>query len=177
MIGYHSKSQGIQNDSRMSRYKTEENMDISIIQAKPEDGAEILALQKIAYLNEAKLNNDMTIPPLTQTLDEIKAEFETKTFLKAIDEGKIIGSVRAFQNSGTCHIGRLMVLPEYQGKGTGSCLVAKIEAAFPGVERFELFTGVKSSHNIRFYKRLDYGECREMDLSPKVRLVFMEKRP
>ena len=151
-------------------------MNISIIQAETGDAAEILALQKIAYQGEAKLNNDWTIPPLTQTISEIEAEFETKTFLKAVDKDKIIGSVRAFLDSGTCHIGRLMVLPEYQGKGIGTRMMEKIEAAFPNAERFELFTGTRSAHNIRLYKRLGYRECREMDISPKVRLVFLEKQ-
>ncbi|MFA5906901.1 MAG: GNAT family N-acetyltransferase [Desulfobacula sp.] len=150
-------------------------MDISIIQAEAEDAAEILALQKVAYQTEAKLNDDWTIPPLTQTLPEIEAEFENKTFLKAMDKDKIIGSVRAVIDSGTCHIGRLMVFPEYQGKKIGTRMMEKIEAAFPNAERFELFTGTRSAHNIRLYKRLGYRECREMDISPKVRLVFMEK--
>ena len=150
-------------------------MDISIIQAEAKDAADILALQKVAYQGEAKLNNDWTIPPLTQTLPEIEAEFETKIFLKAVNGDKIIGSVRAFLDSGTCHIGRLIVFPEYQGKGIGTRMMEKIEAAFPNAKRFELFTGTKSAHNIRLYKRLGYRECREMDLSPKVRLVFLEK--
>ena len=150
-------------------------MDISIIPAEAGDAAEILTLQKVAYQTEAKLNDDWTIPPLTQTLPEIEAEFATKTFLKAVNKDKIIGSVRAFLNSGTCHIGRLMVFPEYQGKGVGTRMMEKIEAAFPNAQRFELFTGTRSAHNIRLYKRLGYRECREMDISPKVRLVFMEK--
>ncbi len=151
-------------------------MDISIIQAEAGDAAEILALQKVAYQGEAKLNNDWTIPPLTQTLPEIEAEFGTKTFLKVVDKGKIIGSVRAVLDSGTCHIGRLMVFPEYQGKGIGTRMMEKIETAFSNAERFELFTGTRSAHNIRLYKRLGYRACREIDISPKVRLVFMEKQ-
>lgn len=143
--------------------------------AEPEDAGEILELQRIAYQSEAKLNDDFTIPPLTQTLSEIKAEFHTRTFLKAVRNGKIIGSVRAFADSGTCHIGRLIVQPEFQGQGIGTRMMEKIEAAFPDVVRFELFTGIKSVHNIRLYKRLGYREYREMDISPKVRLVFLEK--
>ncbi len=175
-MGYTSKGHDIRNHSNRNRILKEARMDIFIIQAEPKDAALILALQKAAYQTEAKLNDDWTIPPLTQTLPEIEAEFETRTFLKAVDGDKIIGSVRAILDSGTCRIGRLMVFPEYQGKGLGTRLMGKIEAAFPDARRFELFTGTKSVHNIRLYKRLGYRECREMDISPKVRLVFMEKR-
>lgn len=150
-------------------------MDISIVRATPDDAAEILALQKLAYQSEAKLNDDWTIPPLTQTLPEITSEFETKVFLKAVCKEKIIGSVRASTDSGTCLIGRLIVHPDCRGKGIGTLLMASIEKAFSDAERFELFTGTRSANNIRLYQKLGYREYREEDLSPKVRLVFMEK--
>ncbi len=150
--------------------------DISIVEASPVDANEILDLQKAAYRSEAILYGDWAIPPLTQTLTEIEAEFETKVFLKAISEKGIIGSVRAALNSGTCHIGRLVVHPDYQGKGIGTLLMEKIEAVFSSAERFELFTGSISTGNIRLYSRLGYRKYRTEDLSSKVRLVFMEKQ-
>jgi GNAT superfamily N-acetyltransferase len=151
-------------------------MDISIVQASPDDAGGILALQKMAYQSEAELNDDWTIPPLTETLPEIMSEFETKVFLKATHADKIVGSVRATLDSGTCQVGRLIVHPDYQGKGIGTLLMGEIEAAFSRAERFELFTGIKSCNNIRLYERLGYRGYRQEDLSPKVRLVFMEKR-
>jgi GNAT superfamily N-acetyltransferase len=151
-------------------------MDAHVFQASPEDAGEILALQKLAYQSEAMLNDDWTIPPLTQTLLEIEAEFVAKVFLKAVCADRIIGSVRASLDCGTCMIGRLIVHPDCQGKGIGTSLMGRIEAVFSHAERFELFTGTRSIHNIRLYQRLGYRECREEDLSPKVRLVFMEKR-
>lgn len=151
-------------------------MDVSIVQASPDDADEILALQKIAYQSEAKLNNDWTIPPLTETLPEIISEFEAKIFLKAVCADKIVGSVRATLDSGTCQVGRLIVHPNYQGKGIGTLLMGRIETVFSHADRFELFTGVKSIDNIRLYQRLGYREYRQEDLSPQVRLVFMKKR-
>jgi predicted N-acetyltransferase YhbS len=151
-------------------------MNISITKANSDDANEILTLQKLAYQSEAKLNDDWTIPPLTQTLSEIQAEFKTTVFLKAMWEDKIIGSVKGYLSSGTCFIGRLIVHPDCQKKGIGSMLMEHIEKAFPEAERFELFTGTRSLHNIRLYRRFGYEPCREEDLSIKVRLVFMEKR-
>jgi GNAT superfamily N-acetyltransferase len=151
-------------------------LDIIIVKASPDDAGEILALQKKAYQSEAKLNDDWTLPPLTQTLPEVISEFKTKIFLKAVYSDKIIGSVRATLDSGTCQVGRLIVHPDYQGKGIGTSLMSRIEAAFSHAKRFELFTGAKSIHNIRLYQRLGYREYCEEDLSPKVRLVFMEKQ-
>jgi GNAT superfamily N-acetyltransferase len=153
-----------------------ENMNIVIDSANREDAAEILALQKLAYQKEAKLNDDWSIPPLTQTLQEIEAEFETTVFLKAVSADRIIGSVRASLSDGSCRIGRLIVHPDHQGQGIGTLLMGRIEAVFSDAARFKLFTGAKSIQNIRLYKRLGYLEYHQEDLSPKVRLVFMEKR-
>ena len=136
---------------------------------------EILELQKRAYKKEAVLYNDWTIPPLTQTLSEIQAEYENRLFLKAQFEARIVGSVRALCNSGTCRIGRLIVHPDCQRQGIGALLMKNIEHFFPNSQRFELFTGTKSTGNIRLYQKLGYEEYRQQDLSKKVRVVFMEK--
>ncbi len=151
-------------------------MEPSIVRAIVSDAADIVALQKAAYQSEAKLYDDWTIPPLTQTLSLIEAEFDMMIFLKAIHQDVIVGSVRALSENDTCFINRLIVAPQHQRKGVGTQLMQRIERQFPQVVRFELFTGSRSQRNIRFYQRLGYRAFREQDLSPKVRLVFMEKQ-
>ena len=146
-----------------------------ILPADISDAAEILALQKLAYQSEAALYGDWSIPPLTQTLDEIKKEFDEMTFLKVCDSGRLIGSVRASIHEGTCYIGRLMVHPEFQREGIGTRLVLAIETEFPDARRFELFTGSRSEGNIRLYVKLDYRIFHTDRLSAQVDLVFMEK--
>ncbi|GAM10909.1 putative acetyltransferase [Geobacter sp. OR-1] len=147
-----------------------------ITRADIADAAEILALQKLAYQSEAVIYNDWSIPPLTQTLADIEQEFAVMTILKlSNDSGKIIGSVRGALRGDTCEIGRLIVHPDSQGQGLGSRLMAAVEAEFPTVARYELFTGSKSVGNIRLYERLGYRTFRTERLSPQVELVFMEK--
>jgi predicted N-acetyltransferase YhbS len=100
-----------------------------------------------------------------QTLPQIEAEFASKVFLKAVQENKIVGSVRASFDNGTCLIGRLIVHPDYQKKGIGTQLMLRTETSFSRAERFELFTGSGSIENIRFYQTLGYRVYREEDLS------------
>ena len=140
-----------------------------------DDAAAILDLQKLAYQSEARLYDDWSIPPLTQTLEDLHAEFSRAKFLKATVDDAIVGSVRATENEGICSIGRLIVHPDYQGRGIGTRLMQAIEAMFPEVRKFELFTGSKSEGNIRLYTRLGYSISRTQQLSAKVLLVFMEK--
>lgn len=143
--------------------------------AAPDDAPAILALQKLAYESEARLYDDWNLPPLIQTLDSLRGEIAASVVLKAADaNGNILGSVRARESAGTCHIGRLIVAPEFQGLGLGTRLMREIEARFR-VPRFELFTGSRSAGNIRLYERLGYRRFREQLLSPAVTLVFMEK--
>ena len=94
------------------------------------DAEEILELQKLAYRSEAAIYDDYAIPPLTQTLEEMRADFNGNLFLKASDEGTIIGSVRGHLNQGTCFIGRLIVHPAHQGRGLGTSLMNAIDRLF-----------------------------------------------
>ena len=140
------------------------------------DAAAILDLQKLAYEPEARRYDDWNLPPLTQTLDSLRAEFEASRVLKALDGDRLVGSVRARVTNGVCHVGRLIVSPGLQGRGVGTRLMRAIEAEFPDVEGFELFTGSRSEANIRLYERLGYRRSHEQVLSPGVTLVYLEKR-
>jgi GNAT superfamily N-acetyltransferase len=141
-----------------------------------QDAAAVLELQKLAYQSEARLYGDWTLPPLTQTLEELRAEFAASVTLKTTEAGRLIGSVRAREADGVCRIGRLIVHPELQGRGVGTILLRHIEAEFPGASVFELFTGNRSDGNLRLYERLGYIRSHEKVLSPSVTLVFLEKR-
>ena len=144
--------------------------------ASVDDSAAILDLQKLAYQSEAAIYNDFSLPPLTETLDDFRSRFSSRVVLKAIDQDRIIGSVRAYQVRKTCHVGRLIVHPDYQRQGIGTQLMNRIEAAFGAVERFELFTGHKSENAIRLYERLGYRMFKQVPVHERLTLVFLAKR-
>lgn len=148
---------------------------VEISKATLEDAVEILALQKLAYQSEAQIYSDWTIPPLLQTADEIKGEFDTHVFLKAVSKQSIVGSIRARRMGTTCHIGRLIVHPEWQNRGLGTRLVNEVEIMHRGAARFELFTGSQSAGNLHLYHKLGYKEFRREPLSSQVELVYLEK--
>jgi ribosomal protein S18 acetylase RimI-like enzyme len=149
---------------------------MSVEHAKIEDAEEILKLQRLAYQSEAEIYGDYSIPPLTQSIGEIEEEFGNRIFLKASsDDGRIIGSVRAYENQGTCFIGRLIVHPDFQNQRIGTRLMCEIEKRFGQVERFELFTGHLSKRNIYLYEKLGYREFRREKVHENLELVYMEK--
>jgi len=139
------------------------------------DLEEILALQKLAYISEAEIYNDYNISPLLQTLEDVKKEYTDKTFLKAVESGKIVGSVRANAQDGTCYIGKLIVHPDYRNRGIGTRLMKEIEARFDNCMRYELFTGEKSEKNIYLYKKLGFKIYKEEKVTDDLSFVYLEK--
>lgn len=146
-----------------------------IIKAEIADLEQILQLQYLAYQSEAKLLNNFSIPPLKQTLEEVRREYERGIFLKAVDEkGSVIGSVRAYTDSDTTYIGKLIVQPEKQSQGIGSKLVSAIERECPSM-RYEIFTSDKSVRTIRLYEYLGYVRFKEEKITDKLNIVYLEK--
>lgn len=150
---------------------------VQILLAGLPDADEILELQKTAYLSEAEIYDDYSIPPLVQTGSEIAADMQAQTYLKMERGGRIIGSVRGHMIGDTCHIGRLIVHPEFQNQGLGSALMEAIEARFADATRYELFTGDRSAKNLHLYQRSGYRIFDRKALTGKVCLVYLEKVP
>lgn len=143
--------------------------------AQMEDAPAILALQKQAYVTEAELHNDHTIPPLHQSLESLREEFQKGIVLKALYNNQIVGSVRAFGQGSICCIGKLIVDASCQNLGLGQRLMQTIENYFPQASRFELFTGYKSAKNLYLYRKLGFEEVRRQTISTNLTLVFLQK--
>ena len=140
----------------------------TITRAERCDLQQILDLQYLAYRSEAELLNDFRIPPLLQTLQELRAEFETGVVLKA--------TVRAHTYGRTLFIGKLIVGHQQRRKGIGTELLGSIEKEYPPM-RCELFTSHSSVRNQALYRRLDYRPFREREAYPGMWLVYLEKFP
>src|SRR6202008_3610347 len=61
-----------------------------VSRATAADAAAILDLQKLAYRSEAQLYDDWSLPPLTQSLDSLRAELAQATALKALEDGRLV---------------------------------------------------------------------------------------
>ncbi|MBH1941178.1 GNAT family N-acetyltransferase [Mobilitalea sibirica] len=149
---------------------------IQIVKAQVEDLQDVLTLQKLAYQSEAMLNNDFTIPPLTETLEQLSETFKSVTILKAIEDStnEIVGAVRGQAKDHNLLIGRLIVHPRMQNRGIGKQLLRQIEAYFPGY-RYELFTSEKSLKNLSLYQKEGYRPYRKEQLSERVTIIYLEK--
>jgi len=85
--------------------------------------------------------------------------------------------VRGYDDGkGSANILRLSVLPYFRGRGLGHRLVGAIEAEFPKVNRYEIFTGHRSAANIHIYSKLGYKRFKTEPFNANVEWVYMEKK-
>lgn len=156
---------------------------LDVIRLGSQDAGEVLTLQRAAYVTEAQAHADVDLPPLRQSLPELAAELDDPLVvaLGCRDaQGRLVAAVRA-RVSGTCgevaDIGRLTVVPDRQGQGFGSGLLAVLEAQLPiDVEELRLLTGEHSPANLRLYTRVGYAETRRQPTPAGYCLVHMSKR-
>ncbi len=170
---------------------------VLIQRARIADAAEILALQKIAYQSEAEIYGDDSLPALEQTLEQLEAEFESTELqmaipqesantpersvprrtqiLKAVVNGKIIGSVRGYAELETLHIRQLIVHPYFRNRGIGQKLLREIEHYFPGAQRHATYVGSKSERNLRRFHKLGYREYKTEVFTPAITWIHLQR--
>jgi tRNA (guanine37-N1)-methyltransferase len=131
--------------------------------AVPADAGELLTLQRACWVAEAQANDALTIPPLVETLDDVRRSLGVWTTIVVRAGDRLVGSVRGLllgetdRPARTWEIGRLMVAPDLQGRGLGRWLLSAAESmADTAAERFELVTGARSTGNIKRYRRAGY---------------------
>lgn len=149
---------------------------LCIEQGSIDDAKAILGLQKRAFIQSAeKSGNNYNIAPITQTIDEMRADFSKYCFIKATVNNRIVGSCRANMDNSICYIGRVVVEPIYQRHGYGLQLMNAIEDRFKDAKEFEIFTGNDSEENISFYGKLGYIKEDTFMSQDKILMVRMRK--
>lgn len=144
--------------------------------AAEEDLEQILQLQKKSFYGQALIYNDFELPSLTQTIDDLKAEFKLKMIFKLERDHRIIASIRCYIENNNLFIEKLIVDPDFQNRGIGTSVIREIEKRYSRVvNKFALYTGDKSSRNLHIYKKLGYREIRREPTSHNFQLICMEK--
>lgn len=151
------------------------NPELVIGLGRVREAEQILKLQYLCFQGEAALYDHYGLAPLTQTLQALLEEYDTHVILVARLGHEVVGSVRGRVVGATCEIGRLMVHPRLQGSGLGTRLMQAMEDAVPNVLWYELFTGHRSEHNLRLYRRLGYRELWTEEVSPSLQLIYLRK--
>jgi GNAT superfamily N-acetyltransferase len=141
-----------------------------------DDAGEALTVQRAAFLAEAKLYATTDIPPLLESLDEVRQETETTYSLGAFRASRLVGAIPLTVNGPVGWISRVAVAPDEQGRGIASALLRTVEQdAPPTVREFRLVAGFKSEGNRAMYERRGYHEISRTVDSADIELVVMSK--
>ncbi len=146
--------------------------------AVPADAGEILILSRACWLQEAIDNDTFAIPALQEDVEDVRGWIGEWDTWVVRAEGRLVGAVRGRQETGpdgapVWDVGRLMVAPDLQGRGLGRALLELTERRAPEeVTAYVLFTGARSTANIRRYKRAGY---RKVPGTPVPGAVAMRK--
>lgn len=128
-------------------------------------------LQQRAYRVEAELIGTEDIPPLRESIEQLKACNET--FYGYIQEGELAGAI-SFQIEGdTLDIHRMIVDPAYFRKGIASQLLAFVHEL--GSKRIIVATGSLNEPAVRLYERHGFLLTGEKEVKPGLCLSFFEK--
>lgn len=154
-------------------------MSVTISAATEADAEQILKLQYLCYQSEAQLYGNYAIEPLTQSLDSVRAELTGGTVLVARLGDEVVASVRGtIEADGTARIDKLIVHPRMQRHGLGGRLLAAIESALGAsgtAKRFQLFTGHRSEHNLRLYRKHGYAPVSTRRVDEQLTLITLAK--
>lgn len=147
--------------------------------ARLEDAPAMLDLQRRAFAEEGRrvgtLEDGQAIPPLAEPLGAIEDHIREHTAFVAWRGERIVGAVRGVLTDRVCIVRALVVDAECRGAGLGSSLLAALEAAVAGAERFDLTTNMIMERNVPFYERHGYRITRIDRHGERVALAQMSK--
>ncbi|WP_066464356.1 GNAT family N-acetyltransferase [Sanguibacter suarezii] len=135
------------------------DLDITIGLVTDEAAGELLTLRRAAFVTEAQVYGDPNIPPLTQTLGELRADLSAPgvVTLGAWSGHRLVGSVRVEIEDDKATLGRLAVAPDLQGKGIGTQMMFAVLPHLPEeTKEIWVFTGKDSKQNLAMYQKQGY---------------------
>jgi ribosomal protein S18 acetylase RimI-like enzyme len=134
----------------------------------------VLELQRRAYRVEADLIGSDGIPPLWETLDEVRACGEE--FLGAVLDGGLAGAISWRFDEGTLDIHRLVVDPDRFRRGIATKLVQPVLEAEAAAQRAIVQTGADNAPAIALYLREGFEHVGEVEVGDGLRISQLAKQ-
>ncbi len=131
-------------------------------------------LQRASYAVEARLINFDGIPPLRESLEELRTCDES--FLGVRDESGLVGAVAWTRlPNGALDICRLVVHPVAHRRGIATALLDALDSIEPA-ELTVVSTGAANLPAIAVYHRRGFTAVGERQIAPGVMLTLLERK-
>lgn len=132
-------------------------------------------MQQISYLIEAQWMQFEDIPPLIETMEELRQNAE-QFYGWYTSTGELVGVIAVeCKTQYELHICRLMVRRDHFRQGIGRALMEYILHT-PGVERFTICTGVCNEPAMKLYSSLGFQKLYDEEIVPGIYLRTLEKK-
>lgn len=150
---------------------------VLIRRARPADAGEVLVVQRAAYVLDAQLYGDPMIEPLVETFEDIQAGIRDAIVLVATIAGRVVGFVRGRLAGRSCHLDRLAVAPDSQGRGIGGALLTAIEDEVRGsTDEILVEERDGGQARVRLYRRHGFDESYRDAAGPDIIHVHLDKK-
>jgi ribosomal protein S18 acetylase RimI-like enzyme len=133
----------------------------------------LFELQRASYLIEAKLINFFEIPPLLETINELKDCGET--FLGYFEGDVLAGAVSFTMESDTLTICRMIVHPNHFRKGIAQRLLTEVENRNRKITIYKVATGKENIPAKILYLKNGYKFIKDMKIVPGLFITYYEK--
>ncbi|MEU6071538.1 GNAT family N-acetyltransferase [Streptomyces sp. NPDC047082] len=131
-------------------------------------------LQRAAYAVEAELIGFDGIPPLHETLQELRGC--TESFLGVTDETSLAGAVSWTRlHDGTLDICRLVVHPRAHRRGIATALLNSLDALEPAAVTL-VSTGTANQPALALYQGRGFTPQSERQIAPGVTVTLLERK-
>ncbi|MGK5675246.1 GNAT family N-acetyltransferase [Micromonospora sp. URMC 106] len=135
----------------------------------------LLSLQRAAYAVEASIIGDDRIPPLHETLDELRAT--PLRWLGACDDGRrLVGAIARSEDHAEVDIDRLVVDPASHRQGVGRALVREV-LALAGHRRTIVATGRANLPARALYESFGFVPAGESEVIPRLWIARYVRHP
>ncbi|MCM3567990.1 GNAT family N-acetyltransferase [Neobacillus mesonae] len=134
---------------------------------------ELFELQKASYLVEANLIHFFEIPPLVETIDDLRNCEET--FFGYFEDDILAGAISFTIEGEEMKICRLVVHPKHFKKGIAQKLLAIIEENDPKITVYKVSTGKDNLPAKNLYLKNGYRLINEVEAAPGLFLSNFKK--
>jgi ribosomal protein S18 acetylase RimI-like enzyme len=129
---------------------------------------ELWTVQRLAYAVEAELIGFDGIPPLHESLDDLRTCGET--FLGLYDEEGLVGAVSYVLDGPAVDIHRLVVHPRAHRRG----IATKLLDALPDGPQV-VSTGTRNEPALRLYRKRGFAETGTHEVAPGVSITSLAR--
>jgi ribosomal protein S18 acetylase RimI-like enzyme len=133
----------------------------------------LVALQRASYAVEAELIGAASLPPQRETPEQLRASGET--FLGALRDGELVGTVSFKRDGGTIDIHRLAVDPHAFRGGIATALLDALEARETAATHWTVGTGTANAPARALYERRGYRVTEERLVPGGIHWVRMDR--